>query len=57
MEIGYTYLEKSSCLDLEPSTMIIIVEVKEFVSFLTSTDSSNSEVFIDVKLSLDKPIG
>ena len=31
--------------------------VSDFVSFLTSTDSSNSEVFVDVWLSLDESIG
>ena len=30
--------------------------VADFVSFLTSTDSSNSEVFVDVWLSLNKSI-
>ena len=41
---------KSSFFDLEPLVMII----SGFISFLTPIDSSHSEVFVDVWLSLDK---
>ena len=44
---------RSSFLDLELSTMIHA----DSVSFLISTFSSNSEVSVNVWLSLDKSIG